>query len=346
MLSVLQRLLPPLPEKLLLLKMPLEIIEEIIEWLAIEDRACLALTCKFLFFRYCSVHKAQELRTRRPVANKEPILCPNAEKKLPVRFLRRLEDSRWKLCLECWKLHPRTKNYLPWNHHCQDCHVLYGGRCAPDTGVVDMCPCLTITYRDHRRLIESVKSLMHSRSYDGGKYYENVLSLVGPSSQPSTRLIHRCEITDHPKAKAEIITTIYLASEDRLVVKNHYRFKSFVSTACLSARNHPSICPHEKTSKWLQSFFKDVGGGYTGYRRCFWPCLRCYRSAIPKTTSEDEKIDVFVTRILGTGKGGDPDWKHTCRHEGPSWDQRLRLVCIVRHFRTPTYDRVGKRYMI
>jgi hypothetical protein len=344
MLSVLQRLLPPLPDNLLLLKMPLEIIEEIIEWLAIEDRACLALTCKFLFFRYCSVHKALELRTRRPVANKKPVLCPNAEKKLPVRFLRRLENSRWKLCLECWKLHPRTKNYLPWKHHCHDCYVLYGGRCVLDTGVVDICPCLTVTYRDLRRLIESVESLLQSRNYDGEKYYENVLS-PDHSSQSYARLIHRCEITDHPKAKAEIITTIYLVSEARLVVMNHYRFKSFVSTACLSARNHSSICPRENTSKWLQSFFKDVGDGFTGYRRCFWRCSRC-RSATLKTNSESESFEVFVTRTLGTGKGSDLDWKHNCRHEGPSWDQRLRLVCTVRHFRTPTYNRVVKRFMI
>lgn len=320
--SVLHRLLPPPPDRLLLLQMPLEIIEEIVEWLAIEDLACFALTCKFLFFRYLSVHKALELRARRPVTNKKPVLCPNAEKELPVRFLRCLENSRWKLCLECWKLHPRTKSCLPWRHHCFECYVLYGGRCVLDAGVVDICPCLTITYRDLYRLIESLKSVQHNREDASETYYKDVFS-PNPTGYFKGELLHHCKITDHPEAKAEITTTIFLDSEAYLAVQNQYRFESFVSTACISADNHPSICPHENTTKWLQSFFNDVGDGFTGYRRCFWRRSKCQLTA-PKTSSEGKSFEVLVTRNLGSGKGKNTNWKHNCRREGPSWDQRLR----------------------
>lgn len=285
------------------------------EWLPTEDRACLALTCKHLFFRYCSVHKAPELHNSRPVYGKKPVLCSNAEKQLPSSFLRRLENSRWQFCLECWKLHPRTKRQLPWQNHCYECHLLYGGQCVIDAGIVDICPCVSITYRDLLRLIESVKSLQSSSRTGEELYYGEVLSRDSYHGV----LVHHCKIKDHPEAEAEITTKIFLGNEYSLIVQNKYLFKSFKST---SEASHPSTCPHENTVKWLQSFSKDAGGGFTGYRKVFRRYLPCEVTPITRR-SEGESFEVTVKRDLGNGEGNNKNWKFNRRREGPLWHQKL-----------------------
>lgn len=320
--SILQRFLPPPPQQLSLLDLPLEILGEIVKWLPIEDTACLALACKHLFFRYCSVHKAEDLREPRPLIGNKPLVRRNAGKQLPVAFLYRLENSRWKFCLECWKLHPRTKRRLPWEHHCYECYLLYGGQCVLDAGVVDLCPCLSITYRDMLRLIGSIKTLESSRQSSGEGYYEEALS-PGGSNLIRKELVHHCEITDNPEARAEVTTKVFMDTGNNLIVLNKYLFNGFKSIACTSEVSHSSTCPHEDTGKWLQSFFKNVGGEFTGYRKCSRRHLKC-RITHCMRKSDGKSFEVNVWRSLGTGEGSDKNWKHNRRRECPTWYKRLR----------------------
>lgn len=316
MLSFLQKLTSPAPRESLLLNLLPELLEEIVEWLPTADRACLALTCKYFFFRYCSVHKAPELHSSRPVQGKKPILCANAEKQLPCSFLRRLENSRWKFCLECWKLHPRTKRQLPWRYECSECHLLHGGRCVMDAGVVDICPCLSITYRDLLRLIGTVRGLEDCGSWDDADTYcEEALSRDSYHGV----LAHQCQITDHPNTKAEISTKIFFGDEGNLIVQNDYLFKSFKQT---SEAKHTSTCPHGNTVKWLQSFLKDAGSGFAGYRNVFRDHFPCVVSPIIRK-SDGESFEVAVKRDLGKGKVNDKNWRFNRRSDGLWWDQKL-----------------------
>jgi hypothetical protein len=184
-----------------------------------------------------------------------------------------------------------------------------------DAGVVDICPCLSITYRDLLRLIGTVRGLKDSSWDDADTYCEEVLSRDSYHGV----LAHQCQVTDHPDAKAEITTKIFFGDEGNLIVQNDYLFKGFRKT---SETNHTSTCPHGNTVKWLQSFLKDAGGGCAGYRNVFRRHLPCEVTPITMK-SDGESFEVTVKRDLGKGKVNDKNWRFNRRCEGQWWDQKL-----------------------
>lgn len=61
--------------------------------------------------------------------------------------------QRWKCCVECMNLHPRSafkssRQSKKESHDCYKCGPLHSRDCMPFAGLVDICPCLRMTFNE------------------------------------------------------------------------------------------------------------------------------------------------------------------------------------------------------
>jgi hypothetical protein len=139
------------------------------------------------------------------------MLCLNAQKPPRIQLLLRLENDRWKYCNECWNLHPHSTwralrvnwrllfhqiryNYR-YKHPEQICDVLYAGE-------ADLCPCLTITFRDKLFLIEKCRQVKQGKK----EYYNDFNNHPNFGTLDKKAIWHICSFTDHPFAKVQVTT--------------------------------------------------------------------------------------------------------------------------------------------
>lgn len=140
--------------------LPTEIVLEIATYLPDPNLLCLALTCKSLLnildsseelrrsshFRHSTLGRPsgfyRRLQLKGPLANRWQLLeC--------------LEDSRWRFCSGCLRLHPikdfsDTELRSPtWSRTC-----MLGKR----AGVIRLCPCIEITFRDKIKLMQKLST--------------------------------------------------------------------------------------------------------------------------------------------------------------------------------------------
>ena len=129
-----------------LMELPTELLLEIVSHLTVLPEAALALTCKRMFAISGEILFSKSLRFARDFAplfhhyrNGHNFVTPRWS------FLNLLENSRWKLCSKCLKLHPRaafSPKELRRKADQRTCNV---GELA---GIVDLCPCKKLTFRD------------------------------------------------------------------------------------------------------------------------------------------------------------------------------------------------------
>ncbi|KAL2871286.1 uncharacterized protein BJX67DRAFT_369561 [Aspergillus lucknowensis] len=138
-----------------LLELPTELLLEIISHLSELPEACLALTCKRLFMISGAVLRSKSLRFNRDFA---PLFhhYRNGHSFATARWqlVKILEDSRWRACSKCLKLHPRSffpPRELRRKSEDRTCSL---GSLA---GVVDLCPCKKLTFRDKIELVELLR---------------------------------------------------------------------------------------------------------------------------------------------------------------------------------------------
>lgn len=136
-------------------ELPAEIVLEIAEYLNPMSKLCLALTCKSLL-RILDPDKSLQRLPR--------FQLQQGEMSTPTLYglfdsdhwllLRRLEDSRWRCCPRCLKLHPvhdLSETDLAIKAEERNC------RFGPMAGTVFVCPCKQITFRDKLRLIAQLQ---------------------------------------------------------------------------------------------------------------------------------------------------------------------------------------------
>ncbi|KAJ5302156.1 hypothetical protein PENANT_c008G00673 [Penicillium antarcticum] len=138
-----------------LMELPTELLLEIVSHLTVLPEAALALTCKRMFAISGEILFSKSLRFSRDFAplfhhyrNGHNFVTPRWS------FLTLLENSRWKLCSMCLKLHPRaafSPRELRRNPDLRICNV---GELA---GIVDLCPCKKLTFRDKLDLVDHVR---------------------------------------------------------------------------------------------------------------------------------------------------------------------------------------------
>ncbi|KAL2007293.1 hypothetical protein VTN00DRAFT_8731 [Thermoascus crustaceus] len=138
-----------------ILDLPTELLLEIASYLPLLSKACLAFTCRRFFAVSGEVLQSESLHFSKDFA---PLFhhYRNAESFATDRWqlLNFLEDKRWRLCSKCLKLHPWNAFSLKELKRKADARTCNLGDFA---GIVDLCPCKKLTFRDKLDLIDHLK---------------------------------------------------------------------------------------------------------------------------------------------------------------------------------------------
>lgn len=253
--------------------LPTEIWFIILDCLPAVDQVCCALTCKSLYAFFLASLKTKPLEQRLPKLlipkQDRTILCRNLdlEKRDRTQLLRRLETPRWKCCIECLNIHPHSAWEQP-TCESYECQILVGVPCMPYAGLVDICPCQSITFRDRGRIVQDIRSTynLHTGSPQYpqfGGFYTPITSGIGYH-----KLYHQCEVISH-RAKVEI-ETILEATPD-LGVSNIYKFH--FNEPMDNGKAGSLICPQFNPREWLGWFFRDAGVEFVGWDKDKYSCF-------------------------------------------------------------------------
>ncbi|KAL4937847.1 hypothetical protein BDV06DRAFT_65521 [Aspergillus oleicola] len=177
--------------------LPNGILINIFNSLPLLDQACLTLTCKSFHFIFNSVFEDERLKFPRlyqlkmldspsipaldlPQFSREANSVRNSLGQTRRHLLTRLEDRRLKYCVKCMKLHRRESFAQPTYHG----PMVYRKYCWTEAGVVDLCPCITLTIRDKARIVRCLRRMKKGKGplLDGG--LEKVFRAVDPSQVP------------------------------------------------------------------------------------------------------------------------------------------------------------------
>ncbi|CAI7599253.1 unnamed protein product [Penicillium bialowiezense] len=126
------------------------LIFEIYTYLPIVDQACLALTCQRIQLLVGS-NRHKEFKFPRLLKIKNPRLCVNKPDVPRNQLLLRLETHDWLYCGACLRLHPREafSELSP---------APLQRRCRANAGILDLCPCLSLTAGDRQIIIRILKN--------------------------------------------------------------------------------------------------------------------------------------------------------------------------------------------
>lgn len=190
------------------LSLPIDIHDRIADFLSPLSQACMALACKHL--RGIHGRALCSLDLRFPEA-----FHPSAGIKERSdyfvserwKFLKYLEDDRWQCCSRCLKLHRVSE--FPKGSLLTDPEERYCNL-GQNSGIVDLCPCIKLTYHDKLRLVQQLR-LDPKRP--------RTLSEVDLSAE-SPHIWHQCEIPGN----CTFVTKLYAVLEEehlRIVTRYH-----------------------------------------------------------------------------------------------------------------------------
>ncbi|KAG2025985.1 hypothetical protein GB937_002128 [Aspergillus fischeri] len=197
------------PTRCYLLELPTELLLEIISHLSVIPETCLALTCKRLFAISGAIFRS--VRFNQDFA---PLFhhYRNGHNFVTTRWqlINILENSRWWACSKCLKLHPRDAfSSRELKRKPEDRACLLGNF----AGIVDLCPCKKLTFRDKMDLVELLK--VRQRSVAA------LQSQFGASIQQRF-CWHSCT-KDYGPTQLQIEIYPELDDQDQLRIKTEYR---------------------------------------------------------------------------------------------------------------------------
>lgn len=236
-----------------------------------------------------------------------------------ICLLRRLQNSRWKFCAQCWTLHPRSIwNIQPFwrlDHKvCSyGCNTLGSRKCyLPYAGEVDMCPCSILNIHHKLQLI----SLCYHQPLDskGGVQLDSkggAQHLTNRSCKCIEMLQHTCTFNANPIAQVQINVSFSFGCQDQsLRMRTRMLFDFTNSTPSQledfwNKRRH--ICVRENTGKWVDEFFREAGylfGGEQDWKPCQW---------FSWDVSDEGPLEITVNRNLGKREWPSKSWIRNCR---------------------------------
>ncbi|KAI9934106.1 hypothetical protein MW887_005179 [Aspergillus wentii] len=225
-----------------LLELPTELLLEIISHLSVLPEACLALTCKSLFVICGSILDSKSLHFSRDFA---PLFhhYRNGHNFVTSRwqFVGMLEDSRWQACSKCLKLHPRSAFPSRELKRGSDSRACSLGESA---GIVDLCPCKKLTYRDKMDLVDLLKIRKKTISALASQFGSTVRERF---------CWHSCfEKYGNTDLKIELYPE--LDDEDKLIIRTEYQLT--IEAGQLGKEEHMTPrfgCAHRSVDLWLAS---------------------------------------------------------------------------------------------
>ena len=263
------------PERPVILDIPLELLLHIVSYLPLQDHVCLTLTCKSLNGKLGSVFCASELGFPRMLSKESPH-SPR------ITLLTRLEDDRWACCGGCQKLHPRgeitrQQMRLPPKQR----------KCTMWCGIVDLCPCISLTPRDRTHLVDYLSESVGSHK-KGLRFLETGILRNSINECGNQSLLHEC----HGYSTVQVTITLSLnpTKHDGLISCARYEMPS---TRLVESMEPVHACYHQRLFDYLKNIFRS---------RPLYDCGGCHAHVVNRTNpSTPEWIVAEITRDLGRG---------------------------------------------
>ena len=252
-------------------KLPVELMLQISTQLPFICQVSLALSCKsslkllggrkaILGFR--ELHHPREVSSSRFPHRQDAFSTPRWE------LLLRLQDDCWRLCPGCLKLHPVSEfsgSELAKSANKRTC--VFGTL----TGLVHLCPCIKVTFRDKLGLMRRLGSSPYIPKKDPWRPALETVNLVS----------HECNYhygTTHIRAEL----SSFLDSNGELVIRTKY------DISCVKLPHSigylPLCCPHRSISTHIEDLLKShsylkssCSMPYYKYRKST-PCRWCTTS--------------------------------------------------------------------
>ena len=281
----------------IIFRMPMELLLNVFSLLELPSQVCLAMSCKGLYQLFGSVLQADDLCFPR-LSSRKGRYSQTKEYCSRMTLLVQLEYSRWACCAACQKLHPRKEFSL---FYMSEYPSPRQRACKAWAGLVDLCPCITLTPRDKRRIMK----------YLGGKGSDkktiNVVNrgVLKPSHNDEGEqcVSHKCR--GYSMAKVDMMLS--LSDDGQLVVCTQYE-------APLTALRMESIyiCAHS-TLRHCMFGKSSLSPG------AIWNCVCCHTCLVNLTKPRTPEVIVAaVTRYLGRATwpkaGLHEDWIYQSRY--------------------------------
>lgn len=263
------------PHEKSLTNFPTEILDIVVSHLPLPSKVCLALGCKGLYQLYSSVLKAKELHFPRASQNGRWYITTE-EYHHRMTLLLQLENHHWACCGRCQKLHPRQE--FP-SFELQD--PPYKRKCMPWAGILDLCPCVALTIRDRKHVVDYLTWTGGHEPISAKK--ANIFinkGLMTDSVDHNNRLslLHKCNA--YPLFRVEV--RLSLTETGQLLA--YARYDPLAGITSARFQDTVDICPHKTLSCCAA--------------RLFYDCAFCNAHSTTTRKNSGMKI-VHVTRFLG-----------------------------------------------
>ena len=306
-----------------LLQLPTELLLKITSYLSVIARACLALTCTRLFLTDVAVLNSKFLHFTPDFAplfkhyrNQYNFATPRWQ------LIRLLEDRRWLACSRCLKLHmmacfpQRERKKGPEDRICN---------LGDLAGVVDLCPCIKLTFRGKMDLVDLLRARQQSLtalatqcgiSAQERFCWHSCIIKYGPS-EVKIRILPELDETDMLKVRVEYELTIQerqLGKEESMI---------------------PRLgCAHRAVDMWLASVcntYDEFGHTLSHISTCSIcnTSLICPRKGPLRIDegSGNSVYDFYTERSLGPRIMSIPDHQWATQRSHPAGDRRTVGDC-------------------
>ncbi|KAB8261787.1 hypothetical protein BDV32DRAFT_121061 [Aspergillus pseudonomiae] len=309
-----------------LLKLPTELLLHIISHLSEVSRATLALTCRKLFLLDYAVLNSECLSFSHDFAplfkhyrNEYNLATPRWE------LIKLLQNRRWLACSRCLQLHtPTSFPQRERKHQPED----RGCNLGSFAGVVDLCPCIKLTFRGKMNLVE----LLRVRQ----KALTALATQFGAGAREPF-CWHSCTM-NYGSSKIKIRILPDLDENDVLKVRVEYQLAIKAGQLGKEDSMIPRLgCAHRAVDLWLASVcntYGDFGWTPSHVSTCSLcnSTLTCLRKG-PLRVGEGSGqavYDFYVERCLGIGNLSVPDDQWACQRSHPVGDRRAVGDCDER----------------
>ena len=246
--------------------LPREIVLEIVHYLPELDHLCLALTCKSLWDLLANgaLQRSSSFRDSSGLLPPSSSFYNDRTSRKKFRsnrwkLLQRLEDSYWRCCFGCFRLHPH------YEFSAQDLQTAPSKRtCAygPLVGVFRLCPCIAMTFRDKTKIVTRFLSSSQAECH---RLYNHSLESLATAGQ------HRCSHSYESGCANVHITLKLIVEEDKnLVVETKYTITGTELPYCFNY-NTILLCPHRDLQHHI--FELELQHSMYGNRHGYWQYL-------------------------------------------------------------------------
>ncbi|KAJ0414889.1 hypothetical protein BJY00DRAFT_318388 [Aspergillus carlsbadensis] len=313
-----------------ILSLPEPVLRKIFDSLSSIDQVCILLACK----KFHDTFEPTGVINRREFAFPRPGPHPHSQDNDPATatttgtcsrttLLIRLEDNRWKFCVACLRLHPKSE--FSWFERGKRPRER---RCMPTAGIVDICPCMSLTFRARNKIAEYLRKkaaeseprLQGPDPSDGlhnpqrPPKPQNGMFRTAVDRNGDTGIRHRCRVLDNSQITVDFNMVLVtngrgwerqqLLAPEAMAMIGTYEIRGDIINCDRTLKVF--LCPHVELLEHVRS------GGERGNRSC------CMRIDPPESNSklaaDGHSVAVRLYRVLGNGNWpADGMWARQCR---------------------------------